>query len=122
MSKSNKSQRQQSNKFNSNFDQNVVNKKQKFSISLPEVINMDVLYSESDEELHARLDNLYSERDKAVAAEQDPQPWEVEICYVKREVLLRRQRRELHEKYVSQLSVELARNNEPYPDYYPTNI
>lgn len=76
-------------------------------IELPEVINMDSLCFFDDDSLAHRHDNLQAEREKITRYSEDLIPWDVEICYVQRELKIRNARRIAHEKYV--------RNN---PDAY----
>lgn len=80
------------------------------NMELPEVINMDSLSYANDDELDRLHSYLQGERDKASKTDYDLQPWEVEICYVQRELKIRSSRRAAHDRYV--------RNN---PDYYYDN-
>lgn len=77
------------------------------SYDLPQVIDMDTLSYCDDDYLQGILNHLQSEREKLSQEGIDTLPWEVEICYVQREMKIRNTRRSLHEKYV--------RNN---PDNY----
>jgi hypothetical protein len=82
-------------------------------LDLPEVINMDNLCFFDDEELDRLHSNLQAEREKASRITEDLMPWEVEICYVQREIRIRNTRRLTHEKYV--------RNNPDASYYYDTS-
>jgi hypothetical protein len=67
---------------------------------LPEVIDMDSLSYYDDDSLERRHGFLQNEREKVVGEGLDANPWEVEICYVQREIKIRSTRRALHEKYI----------------------
>lgn len=69
-------------------------------IAYPELVDMDTLTYMNDDELSRRLDFMSAEREKAIQADVDPQPWEHEICYVQREVRIRNARRLAHDKYL----------------------
>lgn len=71
------------------------------NIATPEVIDADTLSYTSDDDLMRRLDYLYSEKDKAYNSNfGDLTSWEVEICYVQRELGIRNSRKFLHEKFL----------------------
>lgn len=70
------------------------------SYSLPQVIDMDTLSYYDDDYLQGILNHLQDEREKVLHEGIDTLPWEVEICYVQREMKIRTTRRSLHEKYV----------------------
>jgi len=82
------------------------------NIEQPEVINMDALGFFDDESLERLHNHLQSDRERASRYTEDLLPWEVEICYVQREMKIRTSRRIAHEKYV--------RNN-PDAYYYDTS-
>ena len=63
---------------------------------------MDELAIALDDELFSRLNNLENDRLKVIEARFDPTPWEIEIAYLRREVQLRKVRRELHEQYLAE--------------------
>ncbi len=71
-------------------------------VPLPEVVNMDDTAVISDEDLFARMNQLESDRSKVIDHNFDPYLWEVELAYLRREVQIRRQRREAHEAYLSE--------------------
>lgn len=79
---------------------------------VPEVIDMDTLSYFDDESLERRHNYLQAEREKVATEGVEALPWEVEICYVQREIRLRNTRRALHEKYI--------RSN-PDQQYYDTD-
>ena len=66
---------------------------------LPEILHMDVLAYASDEELDRHYTNIVAARDRASKSVFDFQPWEVEICYLQREMKIRSDRRKAHEIY-----------------------
>lgn len=80
------------------------------NMELPEVINMDALSYANDDELERRLSFLQGEISKAAKVDYDLQPWEVEVCYVQRELRIRTARRSAHDRYM--------RNN---PETYQEN-
>lgn len=83
------------------------------NMELPEVINMDTLSYANDDELERLHSFLQGERDKASKTDYDLQPWEVEICYVQRELRIRNSRRAAHDRYV--------RSNPDYHYYENSN-
>ena len=70
------------------------------NIELPSIMNMETLSYASDDDLNRHLHYLFAEKDRASRAEYELQPWEVEICYVLREVQIRHDRRAAHERYL----------------------
>ncbi len=62
----------------------------------------------SDDELYDRLRELESGRDKAMRMSITYRPWEEEICYIRREIQIRRGRREAHVKYMDTIAAEIA--------------
>jgi len=83
------------------------------NMEFPEVINMDSLAYASDDELERLHTFLQSEREKASKTDYDLQPWEIEICYVQRELRIRNSRRAAHDRYV--------RSNPDYHYYENSN-
>jgi hypothetical protein len=77
---------------NSNYHRN--------GIELPAIINMETLSYASDEDLERHVTYLQAERDRAARSEYDLRPWEVEICYLQRELKIRNDRRIAHERYL----------------------
>ena len=69
-------------------------------IPVPNVVNMDEIAIFSDEELFARASSLENDRTKVVESRFDPMLWEIEIAYLRREMGIRRQRREAHEVFI----------------------
>lgn len=68
--------------------------------NFPEVINMDSLSYLDEESLGQMHEKLQNDRNRAYAEGSDVTAWEVEICYVQRELKIRSTRRSIHEKYV----------------------
>ena len=76
-------------------------------IEFPAVVNMDKLCFFDDDSLEKLHSNLRAERDSAFRYTDNLTPWEVEICYIQREIRIRSLRRVTHDTYI--------RNN---PDAY----
>lgn len=89
----------------------VVPRMRRYAVQLPEVMNMDDVGCLLDEDLNARMYALETDRSKAYDLGVDTLPWEVEACYVRREQMIRRQRREAHERYMREQS-QLFANEE----------
>lgn len=85
-----------------------VRAQRRYPVGFPEVANMDALGIISDEELVTRLRSLEDDRAKVLDAHLDPRLWEDEVAYVRREMQVRRTRRETHERYVRTLEREFA--------------
>lgn len=64
---------------------------------------MDDIAYMSDEELAALWRDLDESHQKIVCCNMDAMPWEVELAYLRREQLIRRERREAHEEYLKML-------------------
>lgn len=73
---------------------------QRYPISLPETVSIDVLGNMLDEDLIARLRTMHDGARIVSESLLDPRPWEVEIAYVRREMQLRSGRRERHDRWV----------------------
>ncbi len=80
----------------------------RYPVAFPEVANIDVLAIAQDEELVSRLRSLEDDRTKVLDAHLDPKLWEEEVAYLRREMQIRRSRREAHERYVRTLEREYA--------------
>lgn len=65
-----------------------------------DVVDMDTLSYANDDELIRRLDYLFDEKDKLNQHNLDSTPWEIEICYVQRELRVRNARKTAHEIYL----------------------
>jgi hypothetical protein len=79
---------------------------------------MDDLGMMTDDVLTERLRALETDRDKVVEARFDPKAWEVEACYFRRELQLRRVRHNLHMQYLDELDRELY-NAQRYENTLP---
>jgi hypothetical protein len=77
---------------NSNYHRDFAN--------VPEIIGMETLSYASDHELERHFTYLTAERDRAARSDQNLQPWEVEICYLQRELKIRSDRRAAHAEYL----------------------
>ncbi len=83
---------------------------QQESVVFPDVVSSDALGIYSDEELFGRLRRVEGDLQKVVDAhlDLDLRPWERELAYAQRELQIRRERRETHERYRRQLEKEFA--------------
>jgi len=72
----------------------------RYSVDPPDVVDMDTLACSSDEDLFNRNYHLSSAREDVLRSGTDAIPWEVELAYVHRELMLRATRRNMHERYV----------------------
>jgi hypothetical protein len=89
----------------------VLLKKQKQSYEdLPQVLNMDAIAVMADDELFGTLSALDNALQRVFAEYGDTKPWEVEIAYVRRELQVRRLRREKHNQYMENIETETRRN------------
>jgi hypothetical protein len=82
----------------SNFDEPA--QQPRYPVAIPEIINMDVLSVMLDDEVYDLSYSLESDRMQVLKAGMDTRPWDVELAYVKRELQLRRTRKEAHEKFL----------------------
>lgn len=73
---------------------------QAYPVPVPEVLNTDELAVMADDEIFGRLSHLEADRISVIDARFDPTPWEIEIAWMRRELHVRRARRELHEQYL----------------------
>lgn len=76
---------------------------------------MDALGAIPDEELINRLRGLEEDRNKVLDAHLDSRAWEEEVAYIRRELQIRRSRREAHDRYVRQLEQEYAESERNLP-------
>jgi hypothetical protein len=83
-----------------------------YPFPLPQRLNMDVIAIMSDEEVYSRAASLEGERNKIVDYRLDPFNWEVEIAYLRREMGIRKVRRDLHEKFMKENAALLAEISE----------
>lgn len=72
------------------------------TVSIPEVVTIDVLNLMLDEDLISRLRALDEDRNKVIEERGETRPWDEEIAYVRREQQLRRTRREAHMEFLRQ--------------------
>jgi len=71
-----------------------------YPIPVPLQANVDELGIALEEDLFASLRSLEEGRQKVIDVHMDPRPWEEELAYVKRELQMRKIRREAHSKYL----------------------
>lgn len=100
---------------NRGFRRNSHNNDHDRSITLPDVVNMDDLAVLTDEELYARSRLLDEDRQYMFNAGAVSRPWEEELAYVKRELMLRKSRRDAHEAYVRQIEREFQEQERNLP-------
>ena len=92
-----------------------------YPIKFPDVTNMDVLAILSDEEVYSRVSHLESDRQKVIDHRLDPFRWEVEIAYLRREMSIRKTRREVHEIWLKENASLITEVNEnDFPEFEPT--
>jgi len=92
-----------------------------YPAKFPDVTSMDVLAILSDEEVYSRVSCLESDRQKVVDFRLDPFRWEVEIAYLRREMSIRKTRREAHEAWLKENASLVSEINENhFPDFEPT--
>lgn len=91
-----------------------ITKKQQVSVNLPEIVDIDELSYASDDELIRRVTHLVGDRDRAARAGYTLDAWEVEICYVQRELKIRQDRRVAHDKYLASHGEFAHQNNDSY--------
>ena len=103
---------------------NVVKPSRRNPVNRPEITSIDVLATVSDEEMINRLRSYEESRQRVIDNHQDPRPWEEEISYIKRELQIRRSRRDAHEQYVKKLEQEYSNceKNLPMADLDNTNF
>lgn len=82
------------------------NKKQN-PIPFPQQINMDDLAVVDDDSLSNMNRSLTDSVGRAASAGLNPGPWEVELCYVQRELQIRASRKEAHVKYLAGVPAEV---------------
>jgi hypothetical protein len=75
----------------------------KYPLPVPEVANMDEIGYYPDDLLADRIGRLESERTRLLEMRYDPQLWEVELAYLRREQQIRTVRSERHEAYMRDL-------------------
>lgn len=67
---------------------------------LPTIIDMDTLACMSDEELMRLHTHTQTEKERAGRREELSMIWEIEACYVQRELQIRSERRRSHDAYL----------------------
>ena len=98
--------------------QQIVNAKKAYTknsnregVELPNIIDMDTLACMSDDELIRLHSHIQNEKDRSTRREEVAIAWEIEACYVQRELKIRSDRRHTHEAY-------LRSNPDSAFDYY----
>jgi len=85
---------------------NINNAYTRFGIEAPRVTDIDVLSIMNEDDLDRILHQLQNERNRVENYDLDAGPWEVEICYIQRELKIRAARRVAHDQYLKTLSAE----------------
>lgn len=86
-------------------------------IDFPSVVDIDTLSYATDDELLRHAAFLKSERERAVKLDCNVTPWDIEVCYVQRELMIREDRRIAHERYLRLNPEEQTVSNEDYDKY-----
>lgn len=76
------------------------------SIPAPLIACSDDIEVLTDEELAYKISELDSERNEVITEGADARPWDEELCYFRREMQIRRKRREIHETFLNQAAAE----------------
>lgn len=80
----------------------------RYPSNIPEVVSIDVLATMTDDDIISRMRVMEDDRQKVNDAGMDPIFWEIEAAYVRREMMIRRARREAHERYMRGLEQEYS--------------
>lgn len=88
----------------------------RFGIEAPRVTDIDVLSTMGEDDLERLLHQFQSERSRVENYDLDAGPWEVEICYIQRELKIRSSRRAAHEQYLKTLVAEDNLTEESFDD------
>ena len=86
------------------------------TVSLPEIVDIDVLGGMQDEDLILHLRALDDDRLRASEIGYDQLPWEVELAYVRREQQIRRTRRDVHQEISHREGEEHYRREASLPE------
>lgn len=78
-------------------------KKRRFA--QPIVLNSDTIAGMEEPEIKNRLENLNAELTEIGDSERG-KPWEVELCYLERELQMRKLRSQLHTQYLKKIQEE----------------
>ena len=89
-----------------NYRQDEVEYEDTERFARPPIYNMDTIATMQDEELVKQLDAMHEGRNSSIKNRRAPTEWETEICYLRRELYFRRERRQAHEVYVRQIDNE----------------
>ncbi len=88
-----------------------------YPVDLPMRANMDDIAVYSDDELFGKVSRFENERMRILEARLDPSPWEIEIAYLRREMGIRKIRREKHEVFLKE-NAHLLEND----DYFEGEV
>lgn len=71
----------------------------------PIVLNTEIIAGMEEPEIKTRLENLNAELSEIGDSERG-KPWEVELCYLERELQIRKLRSQLHQQYLKRVQEE----------------
>lgn len=83
---------------------------QELFLQEPLINNLDDIAIMSDEDLANGFHILIEDRNKVANARQDTRSWDEEICYFRREMHIRRERREFHENWIKSEDDEIKQS------------
>lgn len=86
-----------------------------YPVPVPEPMNMDEIAALTDEDLNAKSQVLYADRNRVSDRGMDTKLWDVELAYVHREFQLRRSRRDAHERFVREQARQFAEEEARLP-------
>lgn len=85
--------------------------------TVPDVASIDVLASLMDDELSSRFHAIDEARHQLLETRIDLRPWEEELAYVRREQMIRRGRRENHDRFLREGAPTLEEWQLPTGDF-----
>lgn len=91
-----------------------------YPFAVPHPINMDEIAVMADDQLYSLQQQFENERQKILDARLDPYFWEIELAYLRRELHIRRLRRDAHEVYL-QKNASLLEEEYFLPEYEDYN-
>ena len=84
-------------------------------VQRPEITSFDVLAMLTDDKLEAKLEQLVTDINTVTSSGFDPIAWEVEACYVQRELGIRDRQYIAHEEYMQVRRDRSWSSDEPTP-------
>lgn len=92
-----------------------------YPVPVPHPINMDEIAVMADDQLYSLQQQLESDRQKVLDYRLDPYFWEVELAYLRRELNIRRVRRDAHEAYLQKNAALFMEEEYFLPEYEEYN-